>query len=125
VLQQEENDKNTSLFLINKNNTAVGILKFTINCKLAGYSEKDGLYIDKIYISTEYTGKGVGEKVLQFVLLRAKELDKKIVWLDTMKNGPALAFYLKNGYVIHSKKTLHFLGVLEKERPMYILSNEI
>ena len=125
VLEQEATDKNTALFLINYNGIAVGILKFTINCGLPPLSEKEALYLDKIYILNEYSGKGIGKKVLQFVALRAKENFKKVVWLDTMQNGPALHFYLKNGFEIRHERLLGFSGLVEKERPMFVLTKNI
>lgn len=125
VLRHEERDLNTSLFIINRNGKAIGILKFTIDCKLDTFSEKEALYVDKIYILHEHSGKGVGKKVLQFVMLRAQEHYKDVVWLDTMRNGPALNFYIKNGFEIHSERLLHFPEVLEKERPMFVLTKKI
>lgn len=121
VLKQEERNPNTSLFLINKKTKALGILKFTLHSQLDDYPAKEALYVDKIYILNAFTGKGIGEKVLHFVLLRAKELGKKIVWLDTMQNGPAVQFYLKNGFSIHSEKMIHFSEVRKEKRPMYIM----
>jgi len=125
VLQQEDFDENTRLFIINFNSKAVGILKFTINCKLTPFSEKEALYLDKIYILNEYSGKGIGKRVLQFVLLRAKKFQKNILWLDTMQNGPALQFYIKNGFEIYSEKLLYFPTMLENERPMFVLTKKV
>ncbi len=125
VLKLEEIDKNTSLFLINHNGKTVGILKFTINCRLDEFTKNDALYVDKIYILKEYSGIGIGKKVLQFIMLRAKEHSKKVIWLDTMQNGPALHFYLKNKFKVHSEKLLKFSKVLEQERPMYVLTKKI
>ena len=125
VLQQEEHDQNTSLFIINRNGTAIGILKFTIDCKLHTYSKKAALYVDKIYILKEHSGKGIGKKVLQFIILRAQVHHKKVVWLDTMRNGPALNFYIQNGFEIHSEMRLHYPEVIEKERPMFVLTKKI
>ncbi|QCX00815.1 GNAT family N-acetyltransferase [Aggregatimonas sangjinii] len=125
VLEREDTDANTALFIINYNRKAVGILKFTVNCELHPFSDKEALYLDKIYIQNEYTGKGIGKKVLQFTMLRAKEYQKKVLWLDTMQNGPALQFYFKNGFEIHSEKLLHFSGVLDEERPMFVLTKKV
>lgn len=125
VLEQEDTDANTALFIINYKCKAVGILKYTIHSELSPFSEKEALYLDKIYILNEYTGKGIGKKVLRFTQLRAKENRKKILWLDTMQNGPALSFYLKNGFEIHGEKQLHFPEVLEEERPMFVLTKRV
>lgn len=121
ILEDEEDDQNTILYCILSNKKAVGVLKISLNASLAPFSETEALCIDKIYILKEHSGKGIGKKVLQFVLLRAKEMHKKIVWLDTMQKGPALDFYLKNGFEIHSERKVAFPTVLENERLMWVM----
>lgn len=121
VLKKEELDKNTLLYIIRQNRKAVGILKFTLNSKLKEFNEKEALYVDKIYIQNEYSGKGIGKKAIQFVLLRAQEVGKKIVWLDTMQKGPALNFYLKNGFEKHSENEVILPTIIEEEKHMYIM----
>jgi len=121
ILELEEDDKNTILYRILSNKKTVGVLKISLNAALAPYSEKEALCIDKIYILKEHSGKGIGKKVLQFVQLRAQEMHKKVVWLDTMQKGPALDFYIKNGFEIHSKGMVTFPAVLEDERLMWVM----
>lgn len=125
VLEKEEHNKNTLLYTIRQYDTAVGILKFTLNANLDKYAKEEALYVDKIYILNEYSGKGIGKKALQFVLLRAKEINKRIVWLDTMQKGPALNFYLKNGFEIYDKSEVKLPSVLEAEKHMYIMVNRL
>lgn len=125
ILLKEETNTNTILFLIYKDKQAAGTLKITIDCPLASFSSNEALLVDKIYLLKEYSGKGIGKKILQFVMLRAKELNKKIVWLDTMQKGPALNFYLKNGFKIHSDAKVHFMEVIEEEKPMYVLVKKV
>jgi ribosomal protein S18 acetylase RimI-like enzyme len=125
VLKKEANDENTLLYRIIYNQKPVGILKFTINASTGTFSEEEALYIDKIYILNEYSGKGIGKKALQFVILRAKEIGKTIVWLDSMQKGPALNFYLKNGFEIHSESQVTFPTVLESEKLMWVMVKQI
>lgn len=125
VLEKEAQDTNTNLFIIHQNKLPAGILKITLDKSLGTYSEKDALYVDKIYILKEHTSSGIGKKVLQFISLRAKELGKKIIWLDAMQNGPALNFYLKNGFEIHGETKIPFENAIEKEKPMYVMVKKI
>ena len=122
---KEELDKNTLLYIIKLNNTSVGILKFTTDFNLDKYTKKEALYVDKIYMLNEYSGNGIGKKALQFVILRAKEIGKKIVWLDTMQKGPALNFYLQNGFEIHGESQIQLPTVLEAEKQMYIMVKKL
>ncbi|MFS4494516.1 GNAT family N-acetyltransferase [Maribacter sp. 2308TA10-17] len=121
VLEKEEVDPNTILYRILRNKKAIGVLKITLDAPLANFSKDEALYIDKIYILNEYSGKGVGKKVLQFAMLRAKKMKKKIVWLDTMQKGPALDFYLKNGFEIHSESKVTLPNILEDEKLMWVM----
>jgi len=121
VLEKEERDSNTILYRILNNQKAVGVLKITLDSAIDSFSKEEALCVDKIYILNERSGMGIGKKVLQFALLRAKELNKKIVWLDTMQKGPALDFYLKNGFEIHTESKVTLPTVIEKERLMWVL----
>lgn len=125
VLAKEAWDSNTHLFIIHLKKLPVGILKFTQNKGVGSYPEEDALYVDKIYILKEATGMGIGKKVLQFISLRAKELDKNIIWLDTMQKGPALNFYLKNGFDMYAETKVPFENAIEEEKPMYVLKKGI
>jgi len=125
VLKKEENDEHTILYRILSNQKTIGVLKITLHAAVGSYSEKEGLCIDKIYILNAYSGKGIGKKVLQFAILRAQEMGKKIVWLDTMQKGPALNFYLKNGFEIHSESKVTFSTVLESECLMWVMVKKI
>lgn len=125
VLLKEETDPNTILFLIYKDKQAAGVLKLTIDCPLAPFSGNEALLINKIYLLNEFSGKGIGEKILQFITLRAKELNKKIIWLESMQKGPALKFYFKNGFEIHGDTKVPFTNVIEEEKPMYLMVKKI
>lgn len=125
ILKKERGDTNTKLFLIKHMGEYVGILKITIDCGLEGYSNKEALYLDKIYITKEASGVGVGTKALKFLQLRAKESKKHVLWLATMQKGPAFNFYKKNGFCIHSSTEIKFKGVIEAEKPMFIMLKKL
>mgnify|MGYP000291460144 CR=1 FL=1 len=125
VLQKEEQDANTELYLVKNGNISIGVLKLDLDASLDSYGKKEAILLDKIYLLKEYSGKGIGKKVLDFTENRARQLGKKIIWLDTMKTGSALQFYLKNGFEIYSETKLIFREAIESERPMYIMAKKI
>ena len=125
VLFQEEKDQNTSLFLIKSKHSYTGILKITFNKAFDNYSAFESLYIDKIYVLKEYTGQGIGRKTIEFVINLAKKRMKKAVYLEAMKKGPALPFYLANNFAIVGTTEVPFPNVINEEKPMFILSREI
>lgn len=121
VLEKEMKDKNTDLYIIFSGGVPVGILKIVKDSPVDNYTSEETILLEKIYVLKEYSGKGIGKKAMGFVEDYGRKLNKKVLWLDTMKKGPAMQFYLKNGFEIHSEKLLGFHKVLEAEKPMYIL----
>ncbi|SNR31918.1 Acetyltransferase (GNAT) family protein [Maribacter sedimenticola] len=125
VLYNEEKDKNTKLFLIVKHTLPIGILKLTNNKNFAHYKTTETLFLDKIYITQEYTCQGIGKAALQFVEAMAKTKSKKIIFLEAMQKGKALNFYLAQDFMIVGTTKVPFDIVIEEEKPMYVLSKEI
>lgn len=121
----EEQDNNTSLFLIKINESYAGILKYTRNKAIDKYDKEASLYIDKIYVQKEFARLGIGRKTIEFIIKKAKELSKKVIYLESMQKGPALAFYLASGFSIINTTKVPFENVIEEEKPMYILLKEL
>jgi GNAT superfamily N-acetyltransferase len=114
-------NSNIVFFIVYDGPTAVGILKIKINSALAPYSAEDAMLLDKIYILKQHSGKGVGKKVLDFVIEMGETHNKKSIWLEAMKKGPALQFYLKNGFKIHGEIQHPSPEVVADQKAMYTL----
>lgn len=125
VLLEEEKDNNTSLFLIKVKDTCIGILKITYDKHIQHFSKRDALYIDKIYILKEYTGKGFGHQTLDFIEELALENDKKVIFLEAMQKGPAFPFYIANGFNIGGITEIPFENAIETEKPMFTMIKEL
>lgn len=121
IVEQEYQDPKVSLFLICSNKSPVGVLKLILNMTLELPDQIDCLFLERIYLLAEYSGAGIGTRVLQFTEAIAHDHKIKAICLETMQKGPALKFYQKNGYKIWSSKNLEYPGLVEAERPMYIL----
>lgn len=125
VLIKEEGDENSELFVITLEERIVGILKLSYEKALANYRNNETLFLDKIYIKKEYSGKGIGKAALNFIATKAKNKLKKVVFLEAMQKGMALPFYVANGFSIIGTTQVPFNNVIEEEKPMYILLKEI
>ncbi|MBT8211452.1 MAG: GNAT family N-acetyltransferase [Eudoraea sp.] len=125
IVQKEWEDPNVSLFLICSNTIPVGILKLILNKTFKLPEPVKCLFLERIYLLAEHSGRGIGARVLQFTEDIAKEQNTKAVCLETMQKGPALEFYQKNGYVIWSTKNLEYSGLVKAERPMFILGKHL
>lgn len=97
-------------------------------CKHRGfahYPSRSALLLEKLYLLSEASNRGIGGQALLFAEAYARDLDKELVWLDTMQQGPALGFYLKNGYMLLGTRQLDLPGVLESERHMFVLGKKL
>jgi GNAT superfamily N-acetyltransferase len=121
VLRNEALNGNTKLFLIYEGAFAIGILKINKDHALGNIPPNEVLLLDKMYILNEYSGRGVGRQVLDFVEKMARASNKKAITLNAMKHGPALDFYKKNGFEIFDEKRLEFASVRNDQRGMYVM----
>ena len=125
IVEKELADNNVENFLVKVNKNVIGIVKIIKNESLDEYDERWALLIQKIYLLQEYSGKGYGNQLLKILEDYARNLEKNLIWLDTMKKGTALNFYLKNGFVIHKESQLTLPNAIEEERPMLILTKTL
>ena len=125
VLDGELRDGCSAHFIVSVGGKEAGILKIIKDCPVGTFSAKEALLIEKIYLLNNFTGMGIGAAVLEFAEAYAWRLAKKVIWLDTMQKGPALPFYLKHHYRILQEHKLHYDGVIDEERPMFVLTKLI
>ncbi len=121
ILHRESEDPNTELSLIYLKKAPVGIVKISKDKALSPYTSQEAILVDKIYILKAYSGQGIGSKILSLVCQQAKAMSKKILWLDTMQKGPALAFYKKHDFEVYAETEVAFPRVLSSQKAMYIL----
>lgn len=125
VVSHELKDNSSSLWLIYQGNKAVGILKLIKGAPIAAHNSNETVFLEKIYILNRFSGKGMGSHALGWVEKYCLNSNKHLIWLETMQKGPALNFYLKNGYHVLKEKQLKFDQVLEKQKPMYVLFKKV
>lgn len=125
VLLKEEKDYNTHLFMIKYNQVYVGILKITLNKPYGDLQKDDVLFLDKIYILKEHSGKGIGAKSILFLEEYGRKLSKKVIILESIQKGPAKDFYLTRNFNIVGSTSFPFKNVIESEKPMYVLMKTI
>lgn len=121
VIDREIKDSNLQHFLIEQQDEIAGILKLIVDAPTYDFSRQEAIHLEKIYILEEHSGQGLGKKCINFVIDLAESKGKKVLWLDTMKKGRALNFYLNLGFEIFGEKLLEFPNVHDDQRPMYKL----
>lgn len=125
VLTRELRDRGSAHFIVSVGGKDAGILKIIKDCPVGPYPAKEALLIEKIYLLNTCTGRGIGAAVLEFAEAYARQHGKKVIWLDAMQKGPALPFYLKHHYRVLHEHKLHYAGVIDEERPMFVLTKLI
>lgn len=125
VIAEELQDPNSLNYIIYQNNEAVGILKLVNNCGIDEIPDTDALKAEKIYLLQEYSGKGIGRQLLQIIEDIARKLNRKVIWLDTMKKGNPIHFYQKNGYTIKRESEVILPFVKPSEKAMWILTKTL
>ena len=124
VLQSELSDPNIEYYIAYEKGQSIGILKLVLQKPLPDSEIENALYLEKIYFIKEWTGKGVGRKLMEIAFNRAKELNCECVWLMAMDTSEKpIAAYQKAGFSIHSRTRLDFEVMKEEYRGMVVLRN--
>jgi GNAT superfamily N-acetyltransferase len=124
VLQAELKDDNVEYYFVEINEQNIGFIKLVLLKPVPDSGIKNALYLEKIYFVEEWTGRGIGRKLMQFAFERAQELKRDCVWLTAMdtSNKP-IAAYEKMGFAIRSKTRLDFELMKEEFRGMVVMTN--
>lgn len=100
-------DKNKFFFAILDENI-VGFLKIRPENQLTG-QEENGFEVERIYLTNETTGKGVGRKLMEFAIEMASQQNKDYVWLKAMDSSQnAIRFYESLGFEVCGTSRLDF-----------------
>ena len=98
-LTKEFNDPNSFFFLLYADGRLAGYLKLNEAPSQTDINDAESLEIERIYVSSEFQGAGLGRYLLEQAIKIAKERNKKYAWLGVWeKNEKAIRFYQKNGF---------------------------
>jgi len=71
-------------------------------------AHKEAAYIHRLVIDHDYSGHGLGRKVLKWAEQKSKSAGRKYMRLDCQKSHPGLIKYYKQaGYTPHSQKSVN------------------
>jgi GNAT superfamily N-acetyltransferase len=88
--------KGHTFIVLERGNEVLGFASFEANHKM----EPGLCKLHKLYLLPEEKGKGLGIKLLQEVMLLAKQRGQQRIWLHVNRYNPARDFYLKCGFSI-------------------------
>ena len=125
VVQQEWEDPSVVLYLVVSGQSPAGIVKLILDKNIPLLQGKACLFLERIYLLREFSGRGLGSQVLNYVEELGRQGKKEAICLETMQKGRALSFYQKYGFSIIGEKQLDYPDVVDSERPMYILCKNL
>ena len=98
-LRRELSDKNSMFFFLLSDEKPAGYLKVNEAPSQTDVNDPASLEIERIYVSGEFQGEGLGRYLMEQAIRMAVERKKKYVWLGVWeKNEKAIRFYKRNGF---------------------------
>ncbi len=99
-MTREMETEGTYFYFAKMNGRIIGYLKLNIDDAQNEPIGAKGLEIERIYVESSLQGKGIGQQLLDFAFLKAKEWQKPTLWLGVWDGNPgAIKLYQRNGFV--------------------------
>lgn len=103
-LEKEMAQPGSQFYFAKKNERIIGYLKLNTGAAQNELKEDNALEIERIYVLSEFHGKGVGQSLYQEAITIAREKNVDYVWLGVWEhNNRAIAFYNKNGFEVFDR----------------------
>ena len=124
VLQNELSDENVEYYFVRDDGDRnIGFMKLVLQKSVPDSDIQNALYLEKLYFVKEWTGRGIGGKLIQFAIERARELQRDYVWLTAMDTSDKpITAYEKAGFTIHLHTRLDFELMKEEFRGMVVMT---
>ena len=98
-IRQELLHPDSMFYFVKQQNTNTGYFKLNENDAQTEFQEPAGMELERIYVVPEAQGRGIGEKIMAFVLEVAQAKQKGYLWLGVWeKNTRAIRFYERLGF---------------------------
>lgn len=98
-LRRELSTPGSSFFLLYANGRPAGYIKLNEAPAQTDINDSESLEIERLYVSSEFQGQGLGKYLMGKALSMAAEQRKKYVWLGVWENNErAKRFYANNGF---------------------------
>ncbi len=98
-LQEELLNPDSLFYFLYADGQLAGYLKLNEGSAQTDIKDPESLEIERIYLTKEYQGRGLGSALMNKAIEMANARNKTYVWLGVWeKNEKALGFYQKNGF---------------------------
>jgi len=121
TLQAELADPNIEYLLpTDAAGQVIGLLKLVLKKPVPDHPMENALYLEKIYLMPNFFGKGMGQRLIEWVVDQAKNLGREAVWLTVMQTGPRSA-YERAGFHTIGATRYEFDILKEAERNGWVM----
>ncbi|WP_421871159.1 GNAT family N-acetyltransferase [Marinoscillum sp.] len=97
---QEFNHPESSFWVVMNVGKVVGYYKANLGAAQTESDYPNSIEIERIYVTSELKGRGIGRMMIQHAMAQAKNLELKEIWLGVWEKNPkAIAFYKKMGFI--------------------------
>lgn len=108
-------------YFIFYNSEIIGHLRLVFNTLFEDNPSYSSCYLQRLYLSEETQGIGIGTHILNWIENRAKSKGNKLICLESMDTQTqAISFYQKQGFTKSNHKRLDFKLMHKECRGMYI-----
>ena len=122
-IRTELSNVNSSFYFLYADEKLAGYLKLNEGPAQTDIHDNESLEIERIYVSQDFQGKGLGSYLMEQAIRIANLQNKLYVWLGVWeKNENALRFYKKNGFYEIDTHSF-FMG--DDEQTDYILRKNL
>ena len=98
-LRGELSNPDSDFFFLYFNDSLAGYLKLNKAPSQTDINDSSSLEIERIYVTSEFQGEGLGRYLMEQAITIATERKKKYAWLGVWeKNEKAIRFYKRNGF---------------------------
>ena len=122
-LKQEMTNVFSQFFFVYEHDEIVGYVKINMNDAQSEDAGSESLEVERIYIKNKFQRRGFGKYLLTLAIEKAKEYDKKEIWLGVWeKNTNAIHFYNEMGFMKTGEHSF-FMG--DEEQIDYIMTKQL
>lgn len=91
--------ENTHYFRVYVQEIPGGILRVLVDKECPDFPDRSAMKLQRIFLHPEIHGKGIGKKLMDWVVSQAIQEGKELLWLECMDSQQqALGFYEKMGF---------------------------
>ena len=133
-MQQEFNKQSLKRHLMNPNchyflayfqDQPAGVLKLNYFSGVLDYPPEICLEIQRIYLLSDYAGKGLGSEIFDQTETMARNKNLRVLWLMAMDSSKASSFYEKRGFQVTQKTNFDHPQIKNRYQGMYVMIKQL